>query len=174
MPARPTFNQITKSAIQAAFAAPRQIDYAMVDSQQTRSILDRLVGWKISPILRLQFKESLSAGRVQSVAMRLVVDRETLIENFTPESSWSLSATFVTKENEELTAKLTTLPAPKDQDLDPKRLPEKRAKDITTDLDKASWSVSDMSAKQKIKKAPAPFITSSLQQKASSKAFDET
>ncbi len=165
---RVTFNQITKSSVQAAFAAPRKLDMAMVDSQQTRRILDRLVGWKISPVLRLAFKESLSAGRVQSVAVRLVVDREQEISQFTPESSWSLNARLLTKDNKEITAKLTALLGQEDQELDPKRLPEARAKQIAEAIGRSTFNVSYVTAKETSKKPPAPFITSTLQQKASS------
>ena len=165
---RVTFNQITKSSVQAAFAAPRKIDYAMVDSQQTRRILDRLVGWKISPILRLKFRESLSAGRVQSVAVRLVVDREQEIDQFTPESSWSLNARLATKDNEEVTAKLTALLSQEDKELDPKRLPEARAKQIAGACGDSTFNVSLVTAKETSRRPKPPFITSTLQQKASS------
>ncbi len=165
---RVTFNQITKGAIKTAFDDPRKIDYAMVDSQQTRRILDRLVGWKISPVLRLAFRESLSAGRVQSVAVRLVVDREQEIENFTPEQSWSISVTLLTKDNEEVTAKLTALLNEEDKELDPKRLPEERAKQIAGACSGNPFNVSEVTAKETSKKPPPPFITSTLQQKASS------
>ena len=172
---RVTFNEITKKAIQEAFKAPRQLDMAQVNSQQTRRILDRLVGWKVSPILRLKFKTSLSAGRVQSVAVRLVVERSSRssvrrqqIETFTPEQSWSLEAHLATSEKEELTAKLVTLLAEQDKKLDPKRLPAQRAQNIAAELSKSSWQVSDITAKEQKRRPKPPFITSTLQQKASS------
>src|SRR6476620_8889699 len=92
---RVVFNEITKDAIQESFKHPRSINMDLVDAQQARRVLDRLVGYKISPILWKKVKKGLSAGRVQSVAVRLIIDRENEINNFTPEEFWTIKTEFV-------------------------------------------------------------------------------
>ncbi|MGB0388536.1 MAG: type I DNA topoisomerase [Ardenticatenaceae bacterium] len=169
---RVTFNSITKKAIQSAFNKPRQLDMALVNSQQARRVLDRLVGWKVSPVLRRIFGTSLSAGRVQSVAVRLVVERELEIESFKKEQFWTLDARFArqTKEQEEFNARLAALLDPLDKELDPKKLPTERVHAIAEELStpQTTWRVVDIEGKERTRRAPPPFITSTLQQKASS------
>lgn len=168
---RVTFNEITKSAVQAAFENTRQIDMAMVNSQQTRRILDRLVGWKVSGVLRLAFRESLSAGRVQSVALRLVVEREQQIEDFTPEQSWAILAHFQTVSKDSITAQLTSVP---EKGINPKKLPQTVVQAIEKQIQGTGWVVVDIKGKDKKRIPRPPFITrhacvaSTLQQKASS------
>jgi DNA topoisomerase-1 len=103
---RIVFNSITKSAIQKAILNPREINYNLVNAQQARRVLDRLVGYQLSPVLWKKIKPGLSAGRVQSVAVRLIVERERSIDAFTPEASFRISAQFKTAEGSLFTAKL--------------------------------------------------------------------
>ena len=169
---RVSFNSITKKAIVAAFNKPRQLDMALVNSQQARRVLDRLVGWKVSPVLRHVFGTSLSAGRVQSVAVRLVVERELQIENFKVEQFWTLDARFArqTREQEEFHARLALLLDPADKEIDPKKLPTERVHALADELNtpQIMWQVVGIEAKERKRRPPPPFITSTLQQKASS------
>jgi len=169
---RVTFNSITKSSIIKAFNQPRELDMALVNSQQARRVLDRLVGWKVSPVLRRIFGTSLSAGRVQSVAVRLVVERELQIEEFKKEQFWTLEALFrrQTKEREVFKAKLAKLLDPIDKGLDTKKLPTERVHAIAGELSgpQIMWCVIGIHAKERKRYPPPPFITSTLQQKASS------
>ena len=103
---RIVFNSITKSAIQRAIENPRSIDYNLVNAQQARRVLDRLVGYELSPVLWKKVKPGLSAGRVQSVAVRLIVEREREIQAFTPESSFRVTAQFITNEGKGFQARL--------------------------------------------------------------------
>ena len=102
---RITFNEITKTALKDAIKHPRDLDMRLVDSQQTRRILDRLVGYKISPFLWKKIKSGLSAGRVQSVATRMIVERDDEIRAFVPEEYWSVTANLITPKNEPFVAK---------------------------------------------------------------------
>ncbi len=169
---RVVFHEITKKAIQAAFNKPRALDMDLVNSQQARRVLDRLVGWKVSPVLRHAFGTSLSAGRVQSVAVRLVVERERAIESFVPEQSWTLEALFArqTPAREAFGALLAALLDPADKELDPKRLPTARVHAIAAELERPAlaWRVLGVESKETQRRPPPPFITSTLQQKASS------
>ncbi len=169
---RVVFHEITKKAIQAAFQQPRALDRALIDSQQARRVLDRLVGWKVSPVLRGAFGRSLSAGRVQSVAVRLVAEREAEIEQFVAEQFWTLDALFARQAppRERFGAQLAVLLAAADKELDPKRLPTERVHAIAAELLRPpiQWRVLAVEQKEQ-RRAPAPpFITSTLQQKASS------
>ncbi len=169
---RVVFHEITKRAILAAFNQPRQLDMDLINSQQARRVLDRLVGWKVSPVLRHAFGTSLSAGRVQSVAVRLVVEREVEIEKFVPEQYWTLEALFArqTRERESFRAQLAALLARADKELDPKRLPTERVHAIAKELDRPTitWRVLEVESKETQRHPPPPFITSTMQQKASS------
>ncbi|MAU17512.1 MAG: DNA topoisomerase I [Muricauda sp.] len=155
---RIVFNSITKSAIQKAIENPRDINYNLVNAQQARRVLDRLVGYELSPVLWKKIKPGLSAGRVQSVAVRLIVEREREIESFTPEASFRIKAEFKTDGGNSFAAKLNkTFPT--------KEAAEKFLKENIG----ADFSVSDL-AKKPAKKSPAaPFTTSTLQQEASRK-----
>ncbi|WP_421806382.1 type I DNA topoisomerase [Flagellimonas sp.] len=157
---RIVFNSITKSAIQKAIENPRDINYNLVNAQQARRVLDRLVGYELSPVLWKKIKPGLSAGRVQSVAVRLIVEREREIEAFTPEASFRIKAEFKTDGGSTFGAKLnTTFPT--------KEAAEKFLKENIG----ADFSVSDL-AKKPAKKSPAaPFTTSTLQQEASRKLY---
>jgi DNA topoisomerase-1 len=157
---RIVFNSITKSAIQKAIENPRDINYNLVNAQQARRVLDRLVGYELSPVLWKKIKPGLSAGRVQSVAVRLIVEREREIEGFTPEASFRIKAEFKTDGGSTFGAKLnTTFPT--------KKAAEKFLKENIG----ANFSVSDL-AKKPAKKSPAaPFTTSTLQQEASRKLY---
>jgi DNA topoisomerase-1 len=169
---RVTFTEITQKAIRAAFKRPRKLDMALINSQQARRILDRLVGWKVSPVLRHAFGVSLSAGRVQSVAVRLVVERELEIESFQSEQSWTLDARFArqTANRSEFRARLAALLMPADKELEAKRLPTERVHAIRAELSSRQilWQVIAIQTKQTRRRPPPPFITSTLQQKASS------
>ncbi|WP_421812983.1 type I DNA topoisomerase [Flagellimonas sp.] len=157
---RIVFNSITKSAIQNAIENPRDINYNLVNAQQARRVLDRLVGYELSPVLWKKIKPGLSAGRVQSVAVRLIVEREREIEGFTPEASFRIKAEFKTDAGNAFAAKLNkTFPT--------KEAAEKFLKENIV----ADFSVSDL-AKKPAKKSPAaPFTTSTLQQEASRKLY---
>lgn len=158
---RVTFGEITPRAIKAAFAQPRQLDMALVDSQQARRVLDRLVGWKVSPVLRTIFGTSLSAGRVQSVAVRLVVEREQIIETFVPEQYWTLEALFTRQrpEFEQFGAKLSALLLPQDKELEAGRLPTARVHAIAEELNTAAvlWRVQEIESKEQ-KQSPPPLL----------------
>ena len=158
---RVSFNEITKSAVKAAMKEPRPIDMALVDSQQTRRILDRIVGYKLSPLLWKRVQNGLSAGRVQSVATRLVVDREREIRAFEPEEYWVLSATLQNSAGKEFVARFAGENGKK------KNLKTKKDTDrILGLLDGAAYSVSKIESSTKSKNPPAPFSTSSLLQEA--------
>jgi DNA topoisomerase-1 len=158
---RLTFNEITKKAIQEAIKQPGIIDEKMVDAQRARRVLDRLVGYKISPLLWDKVRRGLSAGRVQSVALKLVCDREREIEKFVPEEYWNVFARLAGAQPPEFEAKLLK----KSGDAI-KVANEEQSKAILTDLENASWVVTSVVTKERKRHAPAPFITSKLQQTA--------
>ena len=153
------FNEITKKAIQEAFKHPGVIDEKMVAAQRARRVLDRLVGYKISPLLWDKVRRGLSAGRVQSVALKLVTDREREIEKFVPEEYWNLFARLASPLPPEFDAKLFKKKG------DVIRVgSEEQSKAILVDLERASWIVSSVATKERKRPAPPPFITSKLQQ----------
>ncbi|WP_273568117.1 type I DNA topoisomerase [Maribacter halichondriae] len=157
---RIVFNSITKSAIQKAIENPREINYNLVNAQQARRVLDRLVGYQLSPVLWKKIKPGLSAGRVQSVAVRLIVERERDIEAFTPEASFKVSAEFKTQDGSVFTAKLYKTFATKAE-----------AESFLKQNIGADFSVADLDKKPAKKSPSAPFTTSTLQQEASRKLY---
>ena len=160
---RISFNEITKNAVKASLKNPRDIDMNLVDAQQTRRILDRMVGYSISPILWEKVKRGLSAGRVQSVALRMICDREEEIEAFIPEEYWSLEAQFkMPGSRKPMIAKFS-----KDKNGNGE-IKNKEALDaILATLKDEPFVVSDVKYGERMKKAPVPFTTSTLQQEAS-------
>ena len=160
---RISFNEITKSAVKASLKNAREIDMDLVDAQQARRVLDRIVGYKISPVLWAKVKRGLSAGRVQSVALRIIADREEEISSFIPEEYWSLDASFQVKgEKKPLVAKFY---GTKDEKITIHN--EEELKKILEDLEDAEYEVTDVKRGERSKKAPLPFTTSTLQQEAS-------
>ena len=157
---RIVFHEITKTAILKAIENPRQIDYNLVNAQQARRILDRLVGYELSPVLWRKVKGGLSAGRVQSVAVRLIVEREREIEAFNPVASYRIDAEFVTAQGNSFKAKL------------PKNFQTQAAARafLEKNID-ASYSVADLIKKPAKKSPAAPFTTSTLQQEAARKLY---
>ena len=158
---RISFNEITKSAVKASLKNARDIDMDLVDAQQARRVLDRIVGYKISPVLWAKVKRGLSAGRVQSVALRIIADREDEIAAFIPEEYWSLDANFKV-EKKPLTAKFY---GTKDEKITIHN--EEELHKILADLEEAEYKVVDVKRGERSKKAPLPFTTSTLQQEAS-------
>lgn len=159
---RIVFHEITKDAILEAIEHPRTIDMGLVNAQQARRVLDRIVGFKLSPVLWKKLKPSLSAGRVQSVAVRLIVEREREIENFKSESSFKVSAIFALKDAEGNPVELSA-------DLDTRFKTKEEAEAYLESCKDKSFSISDIQTKP-IKKSPAPpFTTSTLQQEAARK-----
>ena len=160
---RISFNEITKSAVKASLKNARDIDMDLVDAQQARRVLDRIVGYKISPVLWAKVKRGLSAGRVQSVALRIIADREDEIAAFIPEEYWSLDANFKVKgEKKPLTAKFY---GTKDEKITIHN--EEELHKTLADLEEAEYEVVDVKRGERSKKAPLPFTTSTLQQEAS-------
>lgn len=165
---RIVFHEITKEAVNEALKNPREIDLRLVDAQQARRILDRLVGYELSPFLWKKVAKGLSAGRVQSVAVRIIVDREREIENFKPEEFWSIEADLQKKEtNENFTAKLIKKDNKTISKLAIKNKEE--ADKILKDLENSQYIVSAVERKEAIKNPYPPFKTSTLQQAASNK-----
>lgn len=161
---RIVFHEITKDAILEAVAHPRPLDMKLVDAQQARRILDRLVGYNLSPFLWRKVARGLSAGRVQSVAVRLVVEREREIQKFKPEEYWSLEGIFKAKNSDPFGAKLSAI---KDKKLDKFDLKTKeQLEKIVADLKNTTYSVTDVEEKQSKRTPPAPYTTSTLQQDA--------
>jgi DNA topoisomerase-1 len=158
---RLTFNEITKKAVQDALKHPRAIDEKMVAAQRARRVLDRLVGYKISPLLWDKVRRGLSAGRVQSVALKLVCDREREIEGFVPEEYWNLFARLGGHAPPEFEAKLF-----KKGEEQLRVASEEQSKAILAELERALWVVSSVGTKERRRHAPPPFITSKLQQTA--------
>lgn len=162
---RVTFNEITKNGIQSGMEHPREIDKDLVNAQQARRILDRLIGYKLSPFISQKIRRGLSAGRVQSVALRLVVDREEEIRAFKPEEYWSLDAKFTNPpERKTFSASLSAKNAEKI------KVSNKEESDaILSDLENAEYSVSSVKKGTRRKNPAPPFTTSTLQQEASRK-----
>jgi len=161
---RVLFNEITKNAIQKAIEHPIDLDRKKFDSQQARRILDRLVGYQISPILWKKVRRGLSAGRVQSVAVRLVVEREREIEAFKPEEYWSLDADLAARLPPEFTAKLSRVDGAKAELKD-----EATTKALQADVEKARFVVESVDRKERRRNAPPPFTTAKLQQEAANR-----
>lgn len=160
---RVVFNEITKDAIKESFKHPRAINMDLVDAQQARRILDRLVGYNISPLLWKKVKKGLSAGRVQSVALRLIIDRENEIKSFTPEEYWSIEAEF-TKGNDTFQASF--------YGMDGKKVELKTEEDVKEVLGKVkgkSFEINKVTKKERRRNPAPPFTTSSLQQEAARK-----
>lgn len=160
---RITFNEITKNAVKESLKNPREIDMDLVDAQQTRRILDRMVGYRISPVLWVKVKRGLSAGRVQSVALRLICDREKEIDEFIPEEYWSLEADFSIKgEKKPVTAKYY---GTVDGKVELKN--GKQVETLVDEIKNGKFSVLDVTKGERLRKPPMPFTTSTLQQEAS-------
>ena len=156
-----TFNEITPKAIRAAFEKPRQVDAQLVDAQQARRVLDRIVGYKISPLLWDKVRRGLSAGRVQTVALRLIVEREQAIRAFVPQEYWTIHAMLDAGEPPIFEARLTKH---KGEDIEVKN--QEAADAIVAAVSKAKWEVASVTLKEKRRNAPPPFTTSKLQQAA--------
>lgn len=160
---RITFNEITKTAVKSAVEHPRKVDNNLVDAQQARRVLDRIVGYKLSPLLWKKIKKGLSAGRVQSVALKIIIDRERQIRDFKPEEYWLLTAKLQNKKDIVL-AKFYG---------DTKKKIELKTKEqvdeIIKIIDKKEYKVIDVKKSERKKNPPPPFTTSSLQQEASRK-----
>lgn len=156
---RITFNEITKTAIKSSIKQAREIDMDLVSAQQARRMLDRMVGYMISPLLWTKVKRGLSAGRVQSVALRIICDREDEINAFTPEEYWTLEAEFNIKGRKKpLVAKLSS---------GKKEIrSEAEMNEIIQQLQNAEFIIGEIKKTERIRKAPLPFITSTLQQEA--------
>jgi DNA topoisomerase-1 len=180
---RVTFNEITKKAVQEAFKHARDLDQDLVDSQQTRRVLDRLVGYQISPLLWDKVRRGLSAGRVQTVAVRLIVEREREIGAFEPVENWTLDALLHPEKQTDKTLKARFVGIDgepsrvangkdkegKDQFISGALPDEKSMKAVVAALEKAQWSLASVQSTEKQRKPLAPFITSQLQRDAASK-----
>ena len=166
-PFRIEFNEVTKKAVQNAIRHPRKLDMGRIDAQQARRALDRLVGYKISPLLWVKVKKGLSAGRVQSVATRMVVDREREIENFIPEEYWDVNADCTVKDGKKtirFNARLSGVDGKKAQ-----IKTSGEAEQIREKIEKADFTITEIRKKEKRRQPAPPFTTSSLQQEASRK-----
>lgn len=161
---RITFHEITEDAIKEALANPRNIDMNMVDSQQARRVLDRLVGYKLSPLLWKKVARGLSAGRVQSVAMRLTVEREREIQKFKKEEYWEIFGHFSTKKKEKFEAQLKKIDGKTLDKFAVKN--EKEAKSLIKKLESQKYQITEIKKKEVKKNPLPPFTTSSLQQEA--------
>ncbi|WP_243523877.1 type I DNA topoisomerase [Bacillus pseudomycoides] len=160
---RVVFNEITKDAIKESFKHPRAINMDLVDAQQARRILDRLVGYNISPLLWKKVKKGLSAGRVQSVAVRLIIDREKEIQSFIPEEFWTIKTEFV-KGKDTFEASFYGVNGEKVQLTN-----EAQVKDIIETMEDNAFSVENVTKKERKRNPALPFTTSSLQQEAARK-----
>ena len=164
---RVTFNAITKSSVQAAMAAPREIDMELVDAYMARRALDYLVGFTLSPVLWRKLPGARSAGRVQSVALRIIVDREVEIERFKPQEYWSVDAQMTTPRGEGFTARISAFEGKKLKRLDiPNQAMAFAARDA---IKRGGFKVSAVEAKPTKRNPPPPFTTSTLQQEAARK-----
>lgn len=159
---RVVFNEITKNTIKEAIKHPRKIDLSLVDAQQARRVLDRLVGYQISPLLWRKIRKGLSAGRVQSAALKILCDREKEIQQFEPKEYWTITAEF--KKGKTFTAKLSEYQKKKIT------IENKAENDrIICELKQGDYTVTSLTQKERMKKPYAPFTTSSMQQEASTK-----
>ena len=160
---RITFNEITKNAVKESLKHPREINLDLVDAQQARRVLDRMVGYRISPLLWAKIKRGLSAGRVQSVALRIICDREAQIDAFIPEEYWTLDVALKAEgEKNSLLAKYYGTTSGKINLTDKDQVDK-----VIADIKGKKFVVSEVKTGQRIKKAPLPFTTSTLQQEAS-------
>ncbi|HZE94944.1 MAG TPA: DNA topoisomerase, partial [Gemmatimonadales bacterium] len=157
---RVLFHEITKDAIAEALSNPLDIDQRKVDAQQARRVLDRLVGYKASPVLWKSIKTGLSAGRVQTVALRLIIEREEEIRKFVPQEYWTVAADLE-KDGQAFQARLQKLDGHK-----PEIKTEQAARDIVAEVEKLPFVVTSVSTGERRRKAPAPFTTSTMQQEA--------
>ena len=162
---RVTFNEITKTAVQKAIKEPRNIDLNTVDAQQARRVLDRIVGYKISPILWKKVKRGLSAGRVQSVAVKLIVDRENEIENFIPEEYWNIYADLKDEKSKKQFEARFYGKNGKKQEIHSKE----EIDQILKTIENAEYTVSEVKKGEKKRNPAPPFTTSTMQQEASRK-----
>src|SRR5580700_11079868 len=158
---RVMFNEITQKAIKAAFDKPTQVDEHLVDAQQARRVLDRIVGYKVSPLLWNKVRRGLSAGRVQTVALRLIVEREQEIRAFIPKEYWTIHALLDAGTPPLFEAKLSKF---KGEDIEV--LNQEAADKVVAAVQKAKWQVASVAQKEKRRNAPPPFTTSKLQQAA--------
>ena len=156
---RVMFNEITQKAIKAAFENPTQLNENLVDAQQARRVLDRLVGYKVSPILWDKVRRGLSAGRVQTVALRVIVEREREIRAFVPKEYWTIHALLAAGEPPTFEAKLTKF---KGEDIEVSN--EEEAKRVVAAVERATWQIASVAQKEKRRHPPPPFTTSKLQQ----------
>ena len=162
---RVTFNEITKTAVQKAIKEPRDIDINLVDAQQARRVLDRIVGYKISPVLWKKVRRGLSAGRVQSVAVKLIVDREEEIEKFIPEEYWNIYAELIDKKtNKKFEAKFYGKSGKK-QEIHS----QEEVNEILATIKKATYIIGEVKKSEKKRTPAPPFTTSTMQQEASRK-----
>ncbi|MCI8496338.1 MAG: type I DNA topoisomerase, partial [Lachnospiraceae bacterium] len=160
---RISFNEITKNAVKASLKQAREIDMDLVDAQQARRMLDRMVGYRISPLLWAKVKRGLSAGRVQSVALRIICDREEEINAFIPEEYWTLDAQLtIPGEKKSLIAKFY---GDENGKIDIRSREE--LDEILKNLEQQTYQVLDIKRGSRVKKAPLPFTTSTLQQESS-------
>lgn len=160
---RVVFNEITKDAVKAAFKEPRSIDVSLVDAQQARRALDRLVGYSISPILWKKVKKGLSAGRVQSIALKMIIDREQEIRDFIPEEYWSIDGNFK-KKTKKFKANFWGVDGKK------KKLPNAEAvKEVTSRIDGKDYEVTKVEKKERKRNPALPFTTSNMQQESARK-----
>ena len=162
---RVTFNEITKTAVQKAIKEPRDIDINLVDAQQARRVLDRIVGYKISPVLWKKVRRGLSAGRVQSVAVKLIVDREEEIEKFIPEEYWNIYAELIDKKtNKKFEAKFYGKSGKK-QEIHS----QEEVNEILATIKKATYIIEEVKKSEKKRTPAPPFTTSTMQQESSRK-----
>ena len=164
---RLTFNEITKRAVKSALDNPRDIDMNLVNAQQARRVLDRLVGYKVSPFLWQTVRYGLSAGRVQSVALRLICEREAEIQAFQPVEYWTIETELETESGDRFKASLFRVDGKRvGTSADGERLDEETAKKLASQLESLDVSVSDVREQERKRKPSPPFITSTLQQEA--------
>ncbi len=161
---RVTFNEITSKAVRAAFEHPREIDWNLVDAQSTRRVLDRIVGYQISPLLWDKVRRGLSAGRVQTVALRLIVEREREIKAFEKKEYWTIDAHLAAAKPPAFDARFTGIDGEKTEVGN-----EEQAKQIQAGLGSAAWAVRSVEKKERRRSPVAPFTTSKLQQDSSRK-----